>query len=154
MLHAIIVASFELLPFSLKFVANLSLSNSHDGGGWWWWWLMMVVVLLALQMKVLVLFYCRCISGVYLYQETKYNFWYVSALFLISVKFELFVSSDILFKPLFTKFLFALFFSFYISFNKFLGSTLSDVWSIAGFRTDFNEINDFIRSFFARSSST
>ena len=27
------------------------------------------------QMKVLVLFYCWCLFGVYLYQETKDNFW-------------------------------------------------------------------------------
>ena len=33
MLHAVILVSFELQPFSFKLVDISSLSNSHDGGG-------------------------------------------------------------------------------------------------------------------------
>ena len=33
MLHAVILVSFELLPFSFKFVDISSLLNSHDGDG-------------------------------------------------------------------------------------------------------------------------
>ena len=66
-------------------------------------------------------------------------------LILVLVKFDLFVSGDMFIKSLFTNFLFVFFFSFCISFNKFLGSTVSDVEIETGFWTDFDEINDFTR---------
>ena len=45
------------------------------------------------------------------------------------------------------------FFSFCISFNGVLGSTVSGVCIVTEFSVDFDEINDFIKSFFTRSSS-
>ena len=116
--------------------------------------LLFLMVIAALLMKVLVLFYCRCLFGVYLYQEKRlFLTWDLSALLLVSVKFDFLVSSDILFKSLFTKFLFASFLSLCISFNGFLGSTVSGVWIVTDFSADFDESNNFITSFFSRSLS-
>ena len=58
----------------------------------------------------------------------------MSALLLISVKFDWLVFSDILIIWLFAILLFAIFFSFCISFNGTLGSTVSSIW-IHGFTT-------------------
>ena len=60
-------------------------------------------------------------------------------LLLISVKFELLVSSDMLTKSLFTKFLFVFFFSFCGYFNAFLGLTVSDISIVTGFSADLDQ---------------
>ena len=84
MLHAVIIVLFELLPFSFIFVVNSSLSSPHDGSAWG------VVVVDGGGAVLLSMFvWCLFVSG----DERKFVTWSVSALLLISVKFNLFVSS-------------------------------------------------------------
>ena len=122
-LHAVILVSFELLPFSFKFVGNSSLSSSCIGGGWG-----VVVVVMALVMKVLELFSCWCLFGVYLYQETEDNFWLGvclrRCLSLLNLTC-LYPATYLLNRYLLNFHSNFSFFCIYV--NEFLGSTVSDV---------------------------